>query len=324
MMKAGGSKYYYASNHLYSVAALTDSTGAVVERYKYDAYGRQGIMNQNGTVSYSPSDYGNFIGFTGRYHDWETGLTYFRTRYEDPQLGRFLNRMPWFGMEGLELSNYATLEMSPEWRSFMHGVLRDAAGSYIQGRMGLYDFMLQDPANTVEPFSGVGTLTGAGIGTFGGPGGTIVGGVVGAIVDAGGYIIVGAAAFGAGAVGIAAGAGSYTPDGVGWNKDTGPSYPPFNPQTCNMAKTKKPPRDAADPNGSKAPGLPASNDGYNPPPGGAQWGQSPNGNGWGWVDKDGNVWVPTGQGSAAHGGPHWDVQQQGGGYQNVYPGGNVR
>jgi hypothetical protein len=30
----------------------------------YDAYGRQGIMNTNGTVSYSPSDYGNFIGFT--------------------------------------------------------------------------------------------------------------------------------------------------------------------------------------------------------------------------------------------------------------------
>jgi hypothetical protein len=33
MMKAGGSKYYYASNHLSSVAALAASTGAVVELY---------------------------------------------------------------------------------------------------------------------------------------------------------------------------------------------------------------------------------------------------------------------------------------------------
>ncbi len=56
MMQPIGSKYHIAANHLCSVAALTDSTGALVERYKYDANGRQGIMNQNGTVSYSPSD----------------------------------------------------------------------------------------------------------------------------------------------------------------------------------------------------------------------------------------------------------------------------
>lgn len=31
----------YASNHLYSVAALTDFTGAVVERYKYGNYFRR-------------------------------------------------------------------------------------------------------------------------------------------------------------------------------------------------------------------------------------------------------------------------------------------
>ncbi len=153
MMKAGGSKYYFATNHLYSVAALTDSTGAVVERYKYDAYGRQGIMNQNGTVSYCPSDYGNFVGFTGRYHDWETGLTYFRTRYEDPRLGRFLNRMPWFEMNGLELSNYNKIEMPRNQRAFMSKALSKSLGSYIQNRYNLYDFMLQDPANILEPFS---------------------------------------------------------------------------------------------------------------------------------------------------------------------------
>jgi hypothetical protein len=51
MMKAGGSKYYFATNHLYSVAALTDSTGAVVERYKYDASGRQTVLAPDSVTS---------------------------------------------------------------------------------------------------------------------------------------------------------------------------------------------------------------------------------------------------------------------------------
>jgi hypothetical protein len=36
-------------------------------------------------------------------------------------------------------------------------------------------------------------------------------------------------------------------------------------------------------------------------------------------DSNGNVWVPTGQGGLAHGGPHWDVQDPNGGYENKYP-----
>jgi len=43
----------------------------------------------------------------------------------------------------------------------------------------------------------------------------------------------------------------------------------------------------------------------------------------GWIDRRGNLWVPTGSGPTAHGGPHWDVQTRGGnGYTNVYPGGH--
>jgi RHS repeat-associated protein len=95
MMKAGGQNYYYATNRLYSVAAISDQAGAVVERYKYDAYGKQGILAPNGVIAYKPSDYGQFHGFTGRYHDWETNLTYFRARYFDHNLGRFIGRDPW-------------------------------------------------------------------------------------------------------------------------------------------------------------------------------------------------------------------------------------
>lgn len=76
---------------------------------------------------------------------------------------------------------------------------------------------------------------------------------------------------------------------------------------------------------AQAPGMPTPEDGYVCP---KKWDgkkvRSPNGRGHGWPDNKGNVWVPTGPGSGAHGGPHWDVQKPGGGYDNVYPGGRKR
>jgi meiotically up-regulated gene 157 (Mug157) protein len=53
MMDDGTSDYYYAHDHLYSTAALTDSAGDVIERYEYDAYGNVHIMDGN----YIPSNF---------------------------------------------------------------------------------------------------------------------------------------------------------------------------------------------------------------------------------------------------------------------------
>ena len=103
LLKAGANRYYYATNRLYSVAALTSQLGQVVERYLYDAYGRQTVLASNGVVAYKPSDYGQFVGFTGRYHDWETGLEYFRARYYDLVLGRFISRNPGGYLDGWSL-----------------------------------------------------------------------------------------------------------------------------------------------------------------------------------------------------------------------------
>lgn len=85
----------------------------------------------------------------------------------------------------------------------------------------------------------------------------------------------------------------------------------------------KPPENAYDPNGPKAPGKPGPEDGFEDPKGGDNWAPNPNpgkgGGSHGWKDAKGNVWVPSGQGGRAHGGPHWDVQTPGGGYVNVRP-----
>jgi RHS repeat-associated protein len=89
---ANARRYYLHANHLYSIAALSDATGAVVERYQYDAMGQRTILAANGITVLTASAYGNQIGFTGRYHDDETGLQYFRSRMYSASLGRFISR----------------------------------------------------------------------------------------------------------------------------------------------------------------------------------------------------------------------------------------
>ena len=76
-------------------------------------------------------------------------------------------------------------------------------------------------------------------------------------------------------------------------------------------------------NDAQAPGKPTENDGYIPP---KNWDgkkvKNFNGPGYGWPDKKGKVWVPTGPNG--HGAPHWDVEAPDGSYENVMPGGRIR
>nr|WKF59728.1 tRNA(Glu)-specific nuclease WapA [Paraburkholderia busanensis] len=99
--------------------------------------------------------------------------------------------------------------------------------------------------------------------------------------------------------------------------------PPWFNDLVNGITSIKPPTNAYDPNGPKAPGKPSAADGFQDPKGGENWVPNPNpgrgGSAWGWEDSSGDVWCPTGQGGNAHGGPHWDVQSPGGRNRNVRP-----
>ncbi len=102
----GSTRNYLHANHLYSIAAATDSTGAVVERYRYDSYGRKTVLAANGTTVLTSSAIGNQVGWTGRYHDAETGLTYFRARMYSEALGRFISREPFGKLFGWSYYGY--------------------------------------------------------------------------------------------------------------------------------------------------------------------------------------------------------------------------
>ena len=94
---------YVHRDQLNNTVALTDQSGAIVQQYSYDVYGKPYILIGTGMVSmdeytnnpmYTGNMHGNTRLFTGREYDGETGLYYFRARMYSANLGRFMNRDP--------------------------------------------------------------------------------------------------------------------------------------------------------------------------------------------------------------------------------------
>jgi len=109
MATSAGTQYYHQSR-IYSVMAMTNSSGQLAERYGYTPYGKRRVVSPSGSTL-AASAVGNQVGFTGRYHDAETALTYFRARYQDAELGRFVGRDPLGYFDGA--NRYAFLRNSP-------------------------------------------------------------------------------------------------------------------------------------------------------------------------------------------------------------------
>jgi len=90
--------FYAVKDHLGSVQALVDSTGNVVESYRYDAYGNTTILSSDLSPLIS-SAYGNRYLFQGREYSSASGLYSFRARWYDSQAGRWLSNDP-IGISG--------------------------------------------------------------------------------------------------------------------------------------------------------------------------------------------------------------------------------
>ena len=88
----GGEKYIYRRNVQKDVIAILDSSGNVVVKYIYDAWGNHAVVNASGEDIGDATHIGNRnpIRYRGYYYDTETGLYYLKSRYYDPEVGRFI------------------------------------------------------------------------------------------------------------------------------------------------------------------------------------------------------------------------------------------
>ncbi|MDY0355240.1 MAG: RHS repeat-associated core domain-containing protein [Sedimentisphaerales bacterium] len=97
--------------------------------YEYDVYGQ---------VAAADPGHPNPFAFTGRRFDTETGLYYYRARYYNPTIGRFLQTDPigyadgmnWYGYCGNNSTNY--VDPSGCWASYGYNWIVDAGVSKLQ------------------------------------------------------------------------------------------------------------------------------------------------------------------------------------------------
>ncbi len=96
-----GTLRYLHPDHLGSVRMTTNSSGNVLAKTTWDAYG-------NEVDATAPS--GTPFGYAGGYTDDETGFIYLRARYYDPETAQFVSRDPLEVMTG---SAYGYIDNSP-------------------------------------------------------------------------------------------------------------------------------------------------------------------------------------------------------------------
>ena len=96
-------RYTYHPDHLGSIRYLTDFSGAIVNSYDYDSYGRPqfGITEVEQPFQY-----------TGREWDIATGLYHYRARAYDAETGRFLQEDP-IGFAAGDLNIYRYVGSNP-------------------------------------------------------------------------------------------------------------------------------------------------------------------------------------------------------------------
>ena len=98
---SGNTTYYYHTDEIGSVVAMSNSSGQLVETYTYGPFGQ----------SYDSSSIGNPLRYAARRLDSETGHYYNRARYYEPKWGKFLQADPLGYQDGM--NRYAYVGHNP-------------------------------------------------------------------------------------------------------------------------------------------------------------------------------------------------------------------
>jgi RHS repeat-associated protein len=182
--------YYYKKNIQGDITAIYDAEGGLSASYIYDAWGNHIInSDESGIGALNPFRY------RGYYYDTESGLYYLKSRYYDPDTGRFINaddisEIQADVINGLNLyaycmNNPVTMTDSdgcaPEWlkwfgigMAIVGAVLVIAAITVLTAGVGT-TVLAGTLAGAIIHGAAVGALIGAGIGVTAG---AVIGGAV--------------------------------------------------------------------------------------------------------------------------------------------------
>ncbi|HEU4834353.1 MAG TPA: fibro-slime domain-containing protein [Pyrinomonadaceae bacterium] len=129
--RRNGVDSFYLADALGSTRALTNSQGAVTDRYSYDAFGQ--MLSSTGTTV-------NSFLYTGEQKDDAAGLYYLRTRYYDPAIGRFTTPDLFQGRpeEPLSLHKYAYVQNNPVSMTDPMGLYGPEEGTAAHQLIGQY------------------------------------------------------------------------------------------------------------------------------------------------------------------------------------------
>jgi RHS repeat-associated protein len=95
-LRAGTASYYQADG-LGSITSLTNSASTIVGTYSYDAFGN--LSSTSGSIT-------NPFRYTAREMDSETDTYYYRARYYDQNIGRFISEDPTRFKAGIDFYRY--------------------------------------------------------------------------------------------------------------------------------------------------------------------------------------------------------------------------
>ncbi len=124
-MVANGQANYFQQDHLGSTIRLTDQNGSTSSSLRYDSFGKaEGLV----TTRYQ---------FTGREYDDFTGLYFYRARWYDAELGRFISEDP-IGFAGGDVNLFGYVGNNPANKV-------DPMGETEEGMMARMQYH-QDPA----------------------------------------------------------------------------------------------------------------------------------------------------------------------------------
>jgi RHS repeat-associated protein len=125
---SGGGRTYMYANHQGTIVARANASGAVSNRYKIGPFGE------------TPSLSGTTFGYNGQRWNSEMGLYYYKRRFYNPTIGRFLQPDPIYTLPmGAKANNCACCESC-------------GGGSSLSAFPHLYRYVDNDPLNNTDPY----------------------------------------------------------------------------------------------------------------------------------------------------------------------------